>query len=103
MTHARVCIFPVRVAPGVAGQPRAAVGGRIDRSGPSTEGGPGPTPSSGSSSRLAVGAATGAAGGDRRRVLLDRDRAVVQDGPAGAGHLRRVPVGGDVSTGAGRG
>src|SRR3954447_3242455 len=53
--------------------------------------------------RPAVGAAARAAGGDGRRVFLDRDRAVVQDGPAGAGHLRGVPVGGNVPTGAGRG
>src|SRR3954468_20124804 len=53
--------------------------------------------------RPAVGAAARAAGGDGRRVFLDRDRAVGQDGPAGAGHLQGVPVGGDVPTGAGRG
>src|SRR4051794_26843572 len=47
MTHARVCILPVRVAAGFSGCPRAAVGGRVDPSGPSAEGGPGPTPSSG--------------------------------------------------------
>src|SRR3954454_17684191 len=103
MTHARVSIFPVRVAAGAGGRSPAAVSRRINRSGPSPEGDPGPTPSSGSPSRSAVGAAARAAGGDGRRVLLGGDRTVVQDGPAGAGHLRGVPVGGDVPTRAGRG
>src|SRR3954453_3528131 len=60
MTHARVCIFPVRAAAGIGGCRRAAVGGRIDWSGAGADGDPGPPASAGSSSRSAVGAAAGA-------------------------------------------
>src|SRR3954454_22662432 len=103
MTHARVYIFPVRAAASVSGCPRAAAGGRVDPSGSGTEDCPGPAPPAGSSSRAAVGAAVGAAGGDGRRGVLGGDRPVGRDRPAGTGRGRRVRGGRGGPPGGGRG